>query len=201
MEQFTIVAADQPTTQDPSKSSLPTLTVLREPTPAEQRHAYVADLQDQVRELVASEPKDFARATILIYDIFRLRDERESAREMADLFDLPAIVLFQVPSLVRSIHLMDPTSASAIRIAAMEQIADLTRLVIMALDGEADAAIVCRLVDLSEAIATAHEDPDRLENVTAAADRLTHLVNAFFFDRLTVRPALRDYIVQLELGL
>ena len=72
-------------------------------------------IEASVRELVGREPKDFARATILIYDIFRLRDETGHATEIAGLFDVPAIVLLQVASLVRSIHHTDqelPDSAA-----------------------------------------------------------------------------------------
>lgn len=36
--------------------------------------------------------------------------------------------------------------------------------------------------------------------MSSASYRLTHLVNACFFDRLTALPTLRDRIVELEFG-
>ena len=157
-------------------------------------------IEASVRELVGSEPKDFARATILIYDIFRLRDETGRASEIAGLFDVPATVLLQVASLVRSIRHTDPEPPDATVGAIVERINDLCRLVIMALDGNTDAAVVTHLVDLRDAVSTPHHT-GRRETLDAAADRLTHLVNAFFFDRLTAIPTLRDYVIRLELGL
>jgi len=201
MDRFIIDDTDQPPTQDTDVRPYTVPTPLREPIPVAMKETYITELEDQVRELVGSEPKDFARATLLIYDIFRLRDEQENALEISSLFDVPAIVLFQVPPLVRSIHRMDPTPTTATLDAVLERIDDLTRLVIVALEGHTDADVVRRLLDLREAVSAAHLDPGRYETVTAAADHLTHLVNAFFFDRLTAIPALRNYVVGLELGL
>ncbi|MCL1692886.1 MAG: hypothetical protein M3096_04305 [Actinomycetia bacterium] len=177
------------------------LILLDESVSVSVREAQVVELEDRVRELVGREPKDFARAAVLIYDIFRLSDERGLTREIARVFDLPAMVLYQVPPLVRSIHRLGPTPSTATRDAALERIDDLCRLVIMALDGDADADVVERLVDLRKAVSKTPTDPERPEAVAAAANRLTNLVNAFFFDRLTAMPVLRNYVVGLELGL
>lgn len=176
-------------------------TLPNDPIPAAIKEAYITDLDDRVRELVGSEPKDFARAAILIYDIFRLGDEPEKALEIGNVFDLPAMVLFQVPPLVRAIRRMGPTPPAATREAVVERIDDLSRLVIMVLGGEADAEVLRRLVDLRHALSATQEGSDRYEAVATVADHLSHLVNAFFFDRLTAIPAVRNYVVGLELGL
>ncbi|MCL1598979.1 MAG: hypothetical protein M3094_07330 [Actinomycetia bacterium] len=192
---------DLPPTQGPGVSPYTVAAILGEAIPAAMREVYIADLDDRVRELVGSEPKDFARAAILIYDIFWHGDEPEKALEIGNVFDLPAMVLFQVPPLVRAIHRMGPTPPTATRAAALEQIDDLIRLVIMVLGGESDAEVLRRLDDLRHALSATQEGSDRYEAVTAVADHLSHLVNAFFFDRLTAIPAVRNYVVGLELGL
>ncbi len=201
MERITIDDTDEAAAPDPDVRSNLVLTFPDEPIPDAVKEVYVADLETRVRELVGSEPKDFARATILIYDIYRLGDEQETAREIAGLFDVPAVVLFQLPPLVRSIEQMGPTPTAAALDEALERLDDLSRLVVMALDGDTHADIVARLIDLGEAVGMIPRDPVRLETIATAADHLTHLVNAFFFDRLTAIPALRSYVVGLELGL
>ncbi len=201
MDSFTIDDTGGSGTQDPDMRSTPVNTFTGEPASAAMREAQIADLENQIRELVGTEPKDFARATILIYDVLSLRDEPEQALAITRIFDLPAVVLFQVPPLVRMILQMDPTPAPVDLDAAVERIEDLSHLVIMALDGDTDADIVRQLVDLGEAVRTPPQDPRRAETISAAAARLTHHVNAFFFDRLTAIPALRSYVVGLELGL
>ncbi len=168
--------------------------------PPEVRDTYLRDLEEQVRELIGTEPKDFARAAILIYDICRLRGEGDQARLVRDVFDVPAIVLYQVPPLVRTIGQMGDTSTPDAVDAVLGRIDDLTRLVVMALEGDGDADIVRRLVELRTAV-TEIPDRERPDAVSSAADSLAHLVNAFFFDRLTAIPALRTYVVGLELGL
>jgi len=201
MERITIGDTDEAAAPDPDVRSSLVLTFPDEPTPDAVKDVYVADLEARVRQLVGSEPKDFARATILIYDIYRLGDEPETAREIAGLFDVPAVVLFQVPPLVRFVEQMGPTPTAAATDEALERIDDLSRLVIMALDGDTHADIVARLTDLGEAVRMTPRDPVRLATIAAAADSLIHLANAFFFDRLTAIPALRSYVVGLELGL
>jgi len=201
MDSFIINDTDESPGQDPHVRSYIELTHRGERIPTDVKDAHVADLEDRVRELIGSEPKDFARAALLIYDIFRLRDEHEEARQIGRLFDVPAMVLFQVPPLLATIDRMGHTPPSATRDTVLGHIDDLNRLVIMALDGDADADVVTRLADLREVVSQTCGDRVRPEAVSAAAERLTHLVNAFFFDRLTAIPALRDYVVGLELGL
>jgi hypothetical protein len=201
MDSFIINDTDHPGSRVPAEHSCVDDAALEgERIAADVKDADLIRLEDTVRELIGSEPKDFARAALLIYDIFRLHDEHEKARQVARMFDLPAMVLFQVPPLVRTIDRMDHASPSPARDRVLERIDDLNRLVIMALDGDANVAIVRRLLDLREVVSQTRGDRARSEEVPAPGDDLIHLVNAFFFDRLTSIPAMRDYVVGLELG-
>ncbi|MFV1970787.1 MAG: hypothetical protein ACC683_07265 [Acidimicrobiia bacterium] len=169
--------------------------------PPEVKDTYLTALEEQVRELVGREPKDFARAAVLIYDICRLRGRHAEAEYLSEAFDLPAMVLYQVPPLLRAVHRADEAPAPRTRDSVLDRIDDLTRLVILTLEGDANADVVQRLRDLRDAVAMAPDAEDRSSAIASAGDRLAHLVNAFFFDRLTAMPTLRDYVVDLELGM
>ncbi len=169
--------------------------------PPELKDAYLTDLEEQVRELVGREPKDFARAAVLIYDICRLRGRDAEAEYLSRVFDLPAMVLYQVPPLLRAVCRADEAPAPCTRDSVLDRIDDLTRLVIITLEGDANADVVQRLRDLRYVVATGTDAAERSSAIASASDRLAHLVNAFFFDRLTAMPTLRDYVVDLELGM
>jgi len=189
--------------KDPSMANHGTVAVrgLTPPVdrvPLHLRDSYVADLESQVRILISTEPKDFARAAVLLYDICRVEGRDEEARYLSGIFDLPAMVLYQTLHLVRSVD-GDVTPDEMGK--ALTRADDLIRLVILALEGDTTADMVRQMVDMRNAISRIGGDPERAAAVSQAADRLTHLVNAFFFDRLTAMPTLRDYIVSRELGL
>lgn len=177
------------------------LTPLVDRVPTHLRDSYIVDLESQVRILIGTEPKDFARAAVLLYDICRLKGLEEQAQYLSRIFDLPAMVLYQTLHLVRSVDLVDHDVEPDELGKAVTRADDLIRLVILALEGETTDDIVRQMVDLRDAISRIGGDPEQAAAVSRAADRLTHIVNAFFFDRLTAMPTLRDYIVSRELGL
>jgi hypothetical protein len=169
--------------------------------PAHLRDSYIADLESQVSELIGTEPKDFARAAILLYDICRLEGQDEEAQHLIGVFDLPAMVLYQTLHLVRAVDPADGAATPDEVNRALTRADDLIRLVILALEGDTSADIVRQMLDWRDAISRIGEHPERSTAISRAGDRLTHIVNAFFFDRLTAMPTLRDYIVGLELGI
>ncbi len=177
------------------------LTPLAGRVPAQLRDSYIADLESQVSALIGAEPKDFARAAVLLYDICRLKGQDEEAQHLIGIFDLPAMVLYQTLHLVRALDPTDgaPTPEEVNR--ALTGADDLIRLVIMALEGDTTADIVGQMLDWRDAISRIGKHPELSAAISRAGDRLTHVVNAFFFDRLTAMPTLRDYVVGLELGI
>lgn len=169
--------------------------------PTHLRGPYIADLESQVRRLIGTEPKDFARAAVLLYDICRLRGQDEEAQHLIAVFDLPAMVLYQTLHLVRAIEPADQAATPEEMDRALTRADDLIRLVILALDGDTTADIIRQMLDWRDALSQIGEHPERSAAVSRAGDRLAHIVNAFFFDRLTATPVLRDHIVSLELGI
>ena len=161
----------------------------------------VTELESLVADLISTEPKDFARATVLMYDLCRLRGQDDQSRYLVDTFDLSAMVLYDVLALVRTLRDMDHDPTRPKLDAEFERADDLIRLATIALAGDTSADIIQHLIDLRDGISQSREDEGRVIAATRSGDRLAHLVNAFFFDRLTAMPALRDYVVRLELGL
>ena len=168
--------------------------------PAHLHDSYIADLESQVRDTIATEPKDFARAAVLMYDICRLKGRDEEAQYLIGVFDLPAMVLYQTQHLVRAVDGNSAATPDELD-SAVTRADDLIRLVILALEGDTTADIVRQMLDWRDAISRIGEHPERAAALSRAGDQLTHIVNAFFFDRLTAMPTLRDYIVSLELGI
>jgi hypothetical protein len=136
-----------------------------------------------------------------LYDICRLKGQDEEAQYLTGVFDLPAMVLYQTLHLVRALDPADRATTPDEVNTALTRADDLIRLVILALEGDTTADIVRQMLDWRDAISRIGEHPERSAAISRAGDRLTHIVNAFFFDRLTVMPTLRDYIVSLELGI
>ena len=177
------------------------LTPLTGRVPAHLHDSYITDLESQVRETIATEPKDFARAAVLLYDICRLKGRDEEAQYLVGIFDLPAMVLYQTQHLVRAVDGPNRAATPEELDSAVTRADDLIRLVILALEGDTTADIVRQMLDWRDAISRIGEHPEPAAAMSRAGDRLTHIVNAFFFDRLTAMPTLRDYIVSLELGI
>ena len=177
------------------------LTPLTGRVPEHLRDSYVAALELQMRDTITTEPKDFARAAVLLYDICRLKGQDEEAQYLIGVFDLPAMVLYQTQQLVHAVAGTNNAAAPDELDRAVTRADDLIRLVILALEGDTSADIVRRTLDWRDALSGIGEHPERAAALSRAGDRLTYIVNAFFFDRLTAMPALRDYIVSLELGI
>lgn len=169
--------------------------------PEHLRDSYLADLESQVSDLIGTEPKDFARAAVLLYDICRIKGQYREAQHLIGVFDLPAMVLYQTLHLVRAIDPADEAVTPEAMDRALTRADDLIRLVILALDGDTTADIVRRMLDWRDALSRIGEHPEQSAAISRAGDRLAHIVNAFFFDRLTAMPTLRDYVVRRELGI
>ena len=110
--------------------------------PAHLRDSYLADLELQVRDLISTEPKDFARAAVLLYDFCRLEGRDEEAQHLVGVFDLPAMVLYQTLHLVRAIDPADGAATQGEIDAALTRADDLIRLAILALEGDTSADII-----------------------------------------------------------
>ena len=162
--------------------------------------AYVEHLEREIDGVIGREPKNVARAAVLLYDLCRVTGHAEEAAYLEQVFDRPGIVLFQLSVLLRSVQPALLGSPDAALHEAAVQVGDLLRLVLLALEGVDDPAIVDALFDLHDSLEEA-ERSGRPEAFASSVNHLTQHINDFFFDRLTALPALREYVVSVELGL
>ena len=161
----------------------------------------IEQLESQVRTWVSHEPKDFGRAASQMYNIFRLRGLPEEAAYLRDLFDEPATLLYQAGSMLHAIDAAldfdSPLDASSV----LDQVDVLIATAARTIDDDEDAEIVTHLLLLRDIVGQEPGTGGRLEAIATAREKVTHLVNDFFYDRLTALPSLRDYVVKMELGM
>ena len=161
---------------------------------------YLTYLEREIDDAIGREPKDVARAAVLIYDLCRVAGHTEEAAYLQEVFDRPALVLFQLSVLLRNVRRTPGGPPEGLLRDALVQVDDLLRFVRMSLDGETDPLLAPALVEFGDGIDTALRDGTTAD-LEACIDHLTNYVNDFFFDRLTARPALRSYVVGVELGI
>lgn len=163
--------------------------------------AYAERLESEVRACVGREPKNFGRAALRMYNIFRLRGLHEEAESVRQLFDGPARVLYLVWSLLNTLdEAADPDSPidrCTVLTEADERIASLSR----ALGRVEQADVITHLIHLRQVISREQCLDGRSESIALARHKVVLLLNDYFYDRLTAVPFLRNHVVALELGL
>jgi hypothetical protein len=181
--------------------SLPLFSKIVKHLSADALDTYVEQLESQVRKYVGHEPKNFGKAAKRMYNIFRLQGLYEEASYLRELFDEPATVLYQVWSLLRTLEEAVDVDSPMDKDTVLAQADELILTVIRTLEGDEEAEIVTHLLRLRDSISREHDLDGRSDAVAAAREKVIHLVNDFFYDRLTAVPSLRDYVVNLELGI
>ncbi len=161
---------------------------------------YQLHLEREINRVMGREPKDLARAAVLLYDLCRVVGHTEEAEYLERIFDRPAIVLYQLSVLLRSLHWSLGDAPKQTFQEATTRTDDLLRLVLVSLEGGDDPSIVTALLDLRGRLQEA-SDSGRTDGLSYSINHLTQHVNDFFFDRLTALPTLREYVVSVELGL
>ena len=164
------------------------------------RRAYRAHLEREIDGVIGREPKDVARAAVLLYDLCRVEGRAEEAAYLERILDRPAVVLFQLSVLLRSLRRTSGGPPGETLREARVQTDDLLRLVLLSLEGDSDPLIVAALLELHDRLEEADRS-GRTDALVASINRLSRHVNDFFFDRLTALPPLREYVVNVELGL
>ncbi|MFC2177121.1 hypothetical protein ACFLRH_01760 [Actinomycetota bacterium] len=163
--------------------------------------AYAERLESQVRTYVGREPKNFGKAAMRMYNIFRLRGLYAEAKAVRELFDEPARVLYRVWSLLHSLDEAADPDSSTERRAVLAEADELIASVSRTLGGDEEADVITHLLRLREGIRREPCLDGRCESISSAREKVVLLVNDFFYDRLTAVPSLRDYVVAVELGL
>ena len=177
------------------KDPIPPFLRVEEQLPTDELDWQIGQLESEVHRYVGVEPKDFSKAAVRMYKLFRLKGFHEEATHLRDLFDEPATILYRVPSLLHTLQSGPDTEKATIP----AKVDELILTVIQTSGGDKEAAIVAPLLQLRDCIN--EEGTLQSDAVGSARDKVIRLVNDFFYDRLTSVPSLRDYIVKLELGM
>ena len=157
---------------------------------------YVAQLEHEVQKYLSS-PENYGKAAKRMYNVFRLTGWYEEAAYIRELFDEPTSVLYQVASLIRTLdEAAGPESAVSPETLAA-QTDSLIGAVERTVQGEVGAEIAQRLTRLRESLLADRDASTRTQDVVAAKDQVSGIVNAFFRDRLAAVPAISEYMAKV----
>src|SRR5665811_243846 len=84
------------------KDPIPPFLRVEEQLPTDELDWQIGQLESEVRRYVGVEPKDFSKAAVRMYKLFRLKGFHEEATHLRDLFDEPATILYRVSSLLHT---------------------------------------------------------------------------------------------------
>ncbi len=177
--------------------SIPIFTKLARHVSADALDDYVAQLEKEVTKYLTRDV-NYGKAAKRMYNIFRLTGRYEEAAFVRELFDEPATVLYQVWSLIRTIEDAANPDSPLTNQALVAQTDQLIFAVIRALEGDEEAEIVRLLLRLRDSLAQWQESRSLTGAVEAARAEVIHVVNNFFYDRLTALPSIKGYIDRVQ---
>ncbi len=155
---------------------------------------YVAQLEHETEKYLKDAPPNYGKAAKRMYNAFRLSGRYEEAAFLRELFDEPAALLYQVWSLIRTVEESVEAGADISLDDILAQADDLIMAVIKVLEGEEELEIVRHLLRLEHALCREELEQGLGPGATAARAEVLHVVNNFFYDRMTAHPTIRAYI-------
>jgi len=129
-----------------------------------------------------------------MYNIFRLTGRYNEAAFLRELFDEPTTILYQVWSLVRTIDDCFTPNASISVENLLGQTDELILAVIKHMEGEKETEIVRLLMRLRDAISNQKDKEEVSTQVETARSEVIHIVNNFFYEKLTALPTIKQYM-------
>jgi hypothetical protein len=173
--------------------SVPIFSKLARHVSADALDDYVAALEDQVRKYVTAEI-NYGKAARRMYNVFRLTGRYGEAAFLRELFDEPATVLYQVWSLIRTLDDAVRYDSGISMENLTAQADQLILCVIQSLEGDREAEIVRYLLRLRDSLNHQRSGQELIPAAEAARAEVIHIVNNFFYDRLTALPSIKTYI-------
>jgi len=174
-------------------ASVPIFSKLAQNVSSDALDDYVNQLRGEVKKYLTKDV-NYGKVAKRMYNIFRLTGRYEEAAFLRELFDEPATILYQVWSLIRTI---DDAYASGGSIPHQRLVAETDRLildVVKALEGDQEAEIVKRLLNLRGALADTAAGELLTHEAEAARAMLINVINNFFYDRLVGMPKIKEYM-------
>lgn len=155
---------------------------------------YVASLQREVKKYVSGTHPNYGKAAKRMYNVFRLTGEYESAAVLRELFDEPAAVLYQVHALTGTVQNVITNAATFERAQVLDQIEDLIMMVIRVLEGEKEVEVVRYMLRLHRVVNQPAINQDIHEHIMRAQAEILHIVNNFFYAKMTALPRIKHYM-------
>jgi len=180
-------------------SSVPIFSKLAQHVSANALDDYVIQLEKEVRKYLTKDI-NYGKVAKRMYNIFRLTGRYEEAAFLRELFDEPATLLYQVWSLIRTI---DDAYLPGTSITYEQMVASADSLimeVIRVLEGVEEAEIVSHLLKLRDALSRPEARDTLTIEAEAARAKVINVVNNFFYDRLTARPVIKEYMDEFTGG-
>jgi hypothetical protein len=154
---------------------------------------YVAQLEKEVNKYLTKDV-NYGKAAKRMYNVFRLTGRYEEAAFLRELFDEPATMLYQVWSLIRTIDDCFKPGGSISAETVFAQADNLILAVIKALEGDQEAEVVRYLLRLRDSLARQQSGQELSAEAEAARAEVIHIVNNFFFEKLTAVPEIKRYM-------
>jgi hypothetical protein len=179
--------------------SIPIFSKIAQHVSADALDDYVTQLEKEVNKYLTKDI-NYGKVAKRMYNIFRLTGRYEEAGFLRELFDEPATLLYQVWSLIRTI---DDAYLPGTSITYDQMVASADSLimeVIRVLEGVEEAEIVSHLLKLRDALSRPEARDTLTIEAEAARAKVINVVNNFFYDRLTARPVIKEYMDEFTGG-
>lgn len=178
--------------------SAPIFDKLVKQVSADSLEQYIAQLQGEVKKYFGGSQPNYGKAAKRLYNIFRLSGRYEEAAFLRELFDEPAALLYQVYALMRTVQEAVEMSDVFSRESILDQTDDLIMAVVKVLEGEEELEIVRHLLRLYRNLARWQEGVPLGEHVNAAQAEVLHIVNNFFYEKMTAMPTIKAYVTEMH---
>ncbi len=179
-------------------ASVPVFSKLAQHVSANALDDYVGQLQNEIKKYLAQDHLNYGKVAKRMYNIFRLTGRYQEAAFVRELFDEPATLLYQVWSLIQTIDDVSAPDSSISRDNLLAQADQLILAVIKTLEGDQEAEIVKRLLQLRDRLARQEIGQALDAQVEAARAQVINIVNNFFYEKLIALPTIKAYIEALQ---
>jgi hypothetical protein len=173
--------------------SVPIFSKLARHVSADALDHYVTQLEKEVNKYLTKDV-NYGKAAKRMYNVFRLIGRYEEAAFLRELFDEPATMLYQVWSLIRTIDDCFKPGASIPVDIVLSQADNLILAVVKALEGDQETEVVRYMLRLRDSLSREQAGQELSTEAEAARAEVIHIVNNFFYERLTAVPEIRAYM-------
>jgi len=173
--------------------AIPIFSKLARHVSADALDDYVSALEVQIQKYL-TEDVNYGKAAKRMYNVFRLTGRYAEAAFVRELFDEPATVLYQVWSLIRTLDDAFRYDSSIPMEHLVGQADQLIMDVVRALEGDAEAEIVRRLLRLRDSLTRQKSGQGLNVEAEVARAEVINVVNNFFHERLTALPSIQRYM-------